>query len=199
MSGFVYKISSTVGDKVYIGSTQERLNQRFNRHKKTKNTTVVQLFDEYGVDTCSIHMMEYVEFKEKKELLHRERYWIENTPNCVNIKKPIETEEEEKERKKRHYERVKDDEDRKERAKQASKTYYENHTEQLREKSRLYNQTHPEKRKELFKGWYEKVKETEAYKEKQRIKMERGKEVVLCECGKTYTLYNKSRHMKSHQ
>ena len=143
-------------------------------------------------------MVEYVEFKEKEELLQRERYWIENTPCCVNQKKPIETVEEEKERKKRHYLKVKDDEDRKERAKAHTKKYYETHAEELREKSRLYGQTHQEERKAKFKEWYEKTKETEEYKEKQRLKMERLKEVVLCECGKSYTLYNKSRHLKSH-
>ena len=204
MSGFIYKITSTVGEKVYIGSTKEGLNQRFNRHKgyykeKRFKGAVFQLFDEYGVDTCSIHMVEYVEFKEKEELLQRERYWIENTPCCVNyVKKPISTKEEKEEVKKRHYLKVKDDEDRKERAKAHTKKYYETHAEELREKSRLYGQAHQEERKAKFKEWYEKTKETEEYKEKQRLKMERLKEVVLCECGKTYTLYNKSRHMKSH-
>lgn len=81
----VYRITSTAGDKVYIGSTITSLAKRWSNHKvdhlRGHPCTSQMLFDEYGVDTCSIEEIEKVDLDKRYE---RERFWIENTENCVN-------------------------------------------------------------------------------------------------------------------
>ena len=83
----IYKITSTAGDKVYIGSTTQSLVVRWRVHKVRQhyNCTSKFLFDEYGVDTCSMEEIEKVDLDKRFE---RERFWIENTENCVNRNVP---------------------------------------------------------------------------------------------------------------
>jgi hypothetical protein len=81
----IYKITSTAGDKVYIGSTTKTLVERWYFHKahrliESKYNSKI-LFDEYGIDTCSIEEIEKADLDKRFE---RERFWIENTENCVN-------------------------------------------------------------------------------------------------------------------
>jgi hypothetical protein len=57
------------------------------------------LFDEYGVENCSIVLIENYPCESKEELLKRERYWIE-TIECANKRKPIASLEEQKAREK---------------------------------------------------------------------------------------------------
>ena len=64
----IYKIWSTAGDKIYIGSTTKKyLSQRMDNHrsgyKLWKNdkhylTTSYHLFEEYGLDNCFIELLE---------------------------------------------------------------------------------------------------------------------------------------------
>jgi hypothetical protein len=80
----IYKITSTAGDKVYIGSTTRSLGKRWWKHKADRNhktCTSKILFSEYGIDTCSMEEIEKVDLDKRYE---RERFWIENTPNVVN-------------------------------------------------------------------------------------------------------------------
>jgi hypothetical protein len=83
----IYKITSTAGEKVYIGSTIRPLAERWSKHKADHKVrqqyrcTSQILFDEYGVDSCSIEEIEKVDLDKRYE---RERFWIENTENCVN-------------------------------------------------------------------------------------------------------------------
>jgi hypothetical protein len=84
----IYKISSTAGEKVYIGSTTQSFSQRWSVHKadhlRGHPCTSQILFDEYGVDTCSIEEIEKVDLDKRVE---RERFWIEKE-KCVNIVVP---------------------------------------------------------------------------------------------------------------
>lgn len=199
MIGMIYKITATTGNKVYVGSTREGLDKRFARHKghfrdeKEMMAMSKILFEEYGVEACSIHLLEAVEFKEKSELLFRERYWIENTPNCVNIHRPIITEDEKKEIKRKHYEKVKGTEEHKARALEIQKKYYENHKDKVLERAKAYNESHKEDKSKYNKEYYEAFKQTEKYAQKTA----RALEWLECECGERYQRANKSRHMKS--
>ena len=81
----IYKITSTAGEKVYVGSTTQSLARRWGGHKATQlrvhQCTSKILFEEYGIDTCSMEAIEKVDHDKRVE---RERFWIENTENCVN-------------------------------------------------------------------------------------------------------------------
>jgi hypothetical protein len=84
----IYKISSTAGEKVYVGSTTQFVAERWRHHKayqlKGNPCTSQMLFDEYGVDTCSIEEIEKVDLDKRYE---RERFWVEKE-NCVNRRIP---------------------------------------------------------------------------------------------------------------
>ena len=89
----IYKIESHLGDKIYIGSTaKEYLSQRFQQHKSSykrwKNglgskITSYEIFDLYGIDNCSIVLLEANPCNSKDELNARESFYIRNM-NCVN-------------------------------------------------------------------------------------------------------------------
>ena len=87
--GKIYKIYSQQTNKIYIGSTTKLLLQRFLRHKKDYRLYnngkfhFVTSFHILEYDDCNIELIEEVEFDDKKELIRRERFHIENS-NCVN-------------------------------------------------------------------------------------------------------------------
>ena len=91
INGYVYKICSSKGNKVYIGSTRLDINKRFNMHKasyrfwKSKNqnyTSSFKLFEKYGVENCEIILLETCPIS---ELHNREKYYIQESLSCVNI------------------------------------------------------------------------------------------------------------------
>ena len=90
--GKIYKIKG--GDECYIGSTTYTESHRYSAHKSNYkytcrySTTVSILFEKYGVENCSIEIIELFPCNNKKTLLEREAYWIENTV-CVNKLRPI--------------------------------------------------------------------------------------------------------------
>ena len=99
----VYKIWSTAGDKIYIGSTtKEYLSQRMDKHrsgyKQWKNgkktlTRSFHLFDEYGIDNCFIELLEAKVCSSKDELKQFEGKYIRSMI-CVNKYIPDRTKEE---------------------------------------------------------------------------------------------------------
>ena len=92
-NGKIYKIESHLGDLVYIGSTTKQyLSQRMDKHrtdyKQWKDnrrhlTTSFKVFEEYGVENCSIVLVEAYPCESKDELHSREAHYI-TTIDCVN-------------------------------------------------------------------------------------------------------------------
>jgi hypothetical protein len=88
----VYKIWSTQGDKIYIGSTTKQyLSQRMTAHRKNYNqwknhkrdlTTSFLMFDDYGVENCNIVLLESYPCNSKDELTSREAHYI-RTLQCI--------------------------------------------------------------------------------------------------------------------
>lgn len=204
-TGFVYKIVSSIGDKIYIGSTVQGLNRRFWYHKyyfknNDNKYRSFKLFEEYGLDTCSINMIESIEFKERHELFVRERYWIDNTDNCVNKLKPVYSEEEKleskqktKERQSKWFQENKNKENFKQKCRENSKRYADNNLDKVRERSRVYGQLHKEERSEKHKEWYANNKDKRSKDHKEW--REKNSQVIECNCGGTYKLCDKSKHM----
>ena len=93
--GKIYKIvSNTDTDICYVGSTtRPLLCQRMEQHRwgykylksgyKTSNISSYILFDKYGVENCSIELIEMFPCNTKDELTKREGYYIRSL-NCVN-------------------------------------------------------------------------------------------------------------------
>lgn len=74
MIGRIYKITNTINDKVYIGSTCCSLKDRFFKHKKNiydKYRNYLPLYVDmklYGKENFNIELVEKIKVKNKKEL-----------------------------------------------------------------------------------------------------------------------------------
>ena len=92
----IYKIEPTVphpDEDVYYGATTKQyLCQRWSHHngtyKRNKDgTSASVLFDKYGIDNCSIFLVEAFPCHSKDELKQKEGGYVRNNP-CVNKRKP---------------------------------------------------------------------------------------------------------------
>lgn len=79
MNGFIYKISNTINDKVYIGKTLSSIEKRFSIHKKDSVRNQEQIrplyraMNKYGSDKFYIELVEECPIEILSE---RESYWI---------------------------------------------------------------------------------------------------------------------------
>ena len=79
--------------KCYIGSTCESLSKRMERHRKQykeyikgrmkKKTTAIDIINEFGIENCTIELIENYPCQSKEELFKREGGHIKAT-KCVN-------------------------------------------------------------------------------------------------------------------
>ena len=126
--GKIYKITSKQTDNVYIGSTIQTLNRRFQGHmcdiKRGKNPTSKCIL-QYG--DAIITLIEEYPCNSMKELHTRERYHIENTQNTVNKEIPTRSVQE----------------------------YYENNRKEIGIRHTKYRKNNPEKVKLTQKNWYQ--------------------------------------------
>lgn len=86
MKFYVYKITNTKNDKVYVGQTTETLNRRFKRHINKAQldnplTKIHRAINKYGSDIFSISLLE--ECTSQEQLTEREYFWI-NYLDSVN-------------------------------------------------------------------------------------------------------------------
>ena len=95
-NGFIYIIRPTCKllnpDDVYYGSTKMNISYRYYHHivaykrwkkGKSSNTSVFNIFDKYGVENCTIQLVEQVPYQHKSTLIDREIFYITNNP-CIN-------------------------------------------------------------------------------------------------------------------
>ena len=75
--GFIYKITNTINNKIYIGQTTKTIQERFNNHiKKAKQHTNRYLYDamnKYGYEKFIIEKIEEIN---NDKLDEREIFWI---------------------------------------------------------------------------------------------------------------------------
>ena len=178
MKGFIYKITSSQTDKIYIGSTICSLQIRLSRHiSKTKyetnncNSKLIVCYDDHKIE-----LIEEVEVENEIALRKREGEHIKlNREVCVNRKVAGQTKEEYAElnkdyfreyRKNRYIEQKGDI-----LAKQ--KEYYEANKIKISERDKIYR----EKNKDVMK-------------ERRNVK-------IKCECGKEISKSNLNRHKKT--
>ncbi len=97
----IYKITSDVSDDQYIGSTclSLKLRMRFHKNgykrwKDGRNQRYLSSFKIFDQGDYDYELIENYPCDTKNELHTRERYWIENSPNHVNIQIPSRSAEE---------------------------------------------------------------------------------------------------------
>ena len=169
----VYKIWSTQGDKIYVGSTTKKyLSQRMDKHRsdykrwkdgKDHMITSFKLFEEYGLENCFIELLETKECDSKDELLKIEGKYIREL-ECVN--------------------RCISGRSRKEQFQQ----YYKDNKEIISEKQKKYNEINKEKISEHRKQF--------TLDNKERL-LEQAKQKIDCACGSIIRISDKARHNKS--
>lgn len=179
--GKVYKITSNHTELVYIGSTCNPLRKRLAKHRDNYrrhlagNYGKVSSFDILQHGDAIIVLVEDCPCDNKEQLFRRERYHIENTPNCINMRVPGRTAAE-------HY--------------QANKAA-------MAEKDKLYRETNKEVISERGKLYYEDNKDlimqkTKAYREANKgVIAARRNHKCECPCGGKYTFSGKSQHYNS--
>jgi len=153
-NGKIYKIESNLGNKIYIGSTtKDYLSQRMDKHRKDfkewvnkKNSSRIiphlrsfDIFEEYGLESCKIILIECCPCNSKDELVAEEVYYIK-TLECVNKVIPNRTNKEYKE-------------DNKEWIKEKNKKFYDEHKNEIYERNKAYYKEYREKNKEKIKEY----------------------------------------------
>jgi hypothetical protein len=177
--GTVYRIHCpTIEDSlVYIGSTTQKLNNRYSEHKchykAFKNgtrkhcTASYKVFDAYGVENCIIEAIEYVD--DVDSLASRERYHFDNTPNKVNQLRMAMTEAEYAEYFKNHYQQNKEEilerhkqyrEANKAAISEYMKNHYQQNKETILERQKKRNEENKEAIAERKNLWYQQNKES---------------------------------------
>ena len=93
-NGKIYNIKTIKTNKVYIGSTIEKINIRFSKHKhnfkkfKDNKFEYISSYEILKYEGCYIELIENYPCNSKTELEKREAFHIKNHKNCVNIKIP---------------------------------------------------------------------------------------------------------------
>jgi len=159
--GHIYIITCCVNPKIYyIGSTYDKLKQRWNNHKKhyknkTQNTSISEYFDKYGLDKFSIHLIKSydvyrVNHNDHKHLSAYEQLWINKLKGCCNkiaAFQPLKKEKiKEKNKEYRQYNKEK------------IKQYRQDNKEQINQYQKEYREKNKEKFKQYDKKKYEKQK-----------------------------------------
>jgi len=129
-NGKIYKITNTVTDDIYVGSTTHPLEARFDVHRRSsrrdiyKNIKLYKLMNDIGFDKFSIALIEDFPCETKTELCRREGYFIYTLNTSLNHNIAGRT------RKERYV--ANNDEMR-----AKAKRMYEKHKEKIRERARV--------------------------------------------------------------
>ena len=180
--GFIYKISNSQDERVYVGSTKDitkRLSwhktKSINKNDRNYNMPLYVCMREIGRDNFSITHLETFEYDDKKDLLLKEREWIEKLSPSLNQVLPIVSIQETTDRVKKWHT------DNKEHVKEYKKQHY------LKKKAEIQAK---------HKTYYEANKEHLKAKAKENAK-KNPKTTITCECGGSYLTGQKNRHLKT--
>jgi hypothetical protein len=195
-NGKIYKLVSFQTDKVYIGSTCEKLSARIAKHKAKYRSFLngqkcyITAFEIIKFDDVDIVLLEESPCVSKEQLHKRERHHIENTDNCVNKSIPT--------RSKKEWTN-----DNKDKIKEYLQEWAKDNKNKLNEYRKAYYEQNTDKIKEYKKEYYEKnidkiLVQKKEYNEKNidRIK-DYQKISYTCSCGSEVKKCKKSRHDKT--
>jgi hypothetical protein len=162
--GTIYRIQPANGLECYVGSTFNELRHRFKSHKyeyckwkdeKATKTTVYELFEKYGVDSCKAMVIKQYEVEDRRHLEVYETIWIKKL-KAINKNEPcggLLKKERDKEYKKQYREANK------EVVKKQRKQYHEVNKEKINERMKQYREANREKINERMKQYREANRE----------------------------------------
>ena len=78
-TGYIYKISNKLTNKIYIGSTKTSIEQRYDEHLKSDDGTPLHKdIQELGAENFNIELVETVEYIDEETLyIHESMYMME--------------------------------------------------------------------------------------------------------------------------
>jgi hypothetical protein len=134
IKGYIYKVVNDIDDKIYVGSTELKLNDRYNHHKSecrngSKKKVHIHMRN-VGIDHCRIELIEEVEVKEKEELYEEEQKYITELKPKLNKNKAY------TELKGKQYQQ------------QYNQQYYREHADEIKQHNQQYNQQHADEIKQ---------------------------------------------------
>ena len=182
--GKIYKVISNNNNKVYIGSTIQRLCKRMSGHREKKHNNcssslLGDIKDCYIILICNYPCNNNDQLRMEEER-HYQLY-KKNGFDVVNKQSPYISKEQKKEYINKYYEEHKEQ----------SKKYYEYNKEKNKDKKKKYREEHKEHYKELHKKYYEDNKD------KLKKHYEDNKEKMTCICGCIILKRCKIQHEKS--
>lgn len=77
---FIYKITNTINQKIYIGQTNQTIEKRFLQHSKSI-TPLGDVMRKYGLENFTIEIIE--ECSTPEQTKERERFWIKTLKSRV--------------------------------------------------------------------------------------------------------------------
>lgn len=83
----IYAVRNRSSSDTYVGSTKQTLEKRMNGHKYPSKQA--RTCSSYQIVTCPTAYIELLEECDEEVRYEREKWWIENTPNCVNQNLPV--------------------------------------------------------------------------------------------------------------
>lgn len=177
-NGKIYKIVDNTNGNVYIGSTCKLLCQRLSNHRsnykqyKKDKCSYSTSFEIIENNDCVIVLIENYPCQTVKQLLARERYYIESL-NCINKNIPARTRKEYRESNKNKIELQ-------------NKLYKETNNEVIKIQNKEYHEKNKVKRNQNAKQY--RVKNNSKFKVK-----------MTCDCGANFRIADKNRHEKSNK
>jgi predicted GIY-YIG superfamily endonuclease len=108
MFGYIYSLTCDETSDVYIGSSTTTPKKRLRAHKTDKLPSCVHILES---PTLKMNILENIFEESRVYLWQKERWYIDNTPNCINKTKPILTSEDlllnkEKQKAKRYLKKI---------------------------------------------------------------------------------------------
>ena len=190
-NGKIYCLRSHQTDKIYIGSTINKLSKRIGGHRENYKRWMngkycyITSFELIKYDDCYIELLEEYPCDNKDQLCKKEGEYIRKM-DCVNRFIAGRTNKE-------HYN------DNREKILEQRKQYHQKNRDKLLEYKRQYYQDNREKKLERTKQYRQDNREKIQGYHKQHYQDNREKklEKITCECGCVVSRGALSRHFKS--
>jgi hypothetical protein len=203
MRGYIYKIANSDETIIYIGSTTQTIDKRFDCHKRSYKcwiegksrcaAMIYHHFRDHGIDNFSIKLISDHEIGNTEQLLQFEQLVIDST-NCVNKNAAWRSEEERQEQK---------------------RTYRESHSDKHRAYTseavqcpcgEIYTRGHKIRHEQTERHRYGiATDEQKKQIDQQRLKADQDRKEekktrrntrVDCDCGSSYPKAGKSYHVR---